>query len=65
MRSVRKTLSNDWYGTSRFLATTFKSSSIKAGSRREIVEVAHNDQVERRARIDVSRPPSDIYAWDQ
>ncbi len=41
MRSARKTLSNDWYGTSRLLARTFKSSSIEAGSRSEIVAVAH------------------------
>ncbi len=39
MRSARKTLNNNWYGTSRLLARTFKSSSIQAGSRSEIVAV--------------------------
>jgi hypothetical protein len=32
-------LSNDWYGTSRWFAKTFNSSSIPCGSRSQIVAV--------------------------
>jgi len=36
-RSARKTLSSDWYGTSRRFASTFRSSIMATGSRMEIV----------------------------
>ena len=38
-RSARKTLSSDWYGTSRRFARAFRSASSGAGSRSEIVMV--------------------------
>ena len=39
IRSARKTFISDWYGTSRSFASDLSSSSMDAGSRKEIVVV--------------------------
>src|ERR1035441_6403466 len=38
-RSARNTLSSDWYGTSRLLASALSSDNRPVGSRKEIVSV--------------------------